>query len=281
MATPVMIAGLPGRMAAEVVKVFLDHPVEGFELLPVALCGASNRGRTFELPGWRADLVGLAERDGLVPPPGTMVVDFTAPAGAVTNIAWYVERGFPFVLGTTGFDAALARLMVQGGRVPAVIAPNMSAPIVAIQWALHDLAQRFPDALRGFTGGVTESHQSTKKDTSGTARAIVADLARLGVPVNEETIVRERDPDRQRLDWGVPPEHLAGHAYHRYEVLSAGGDVALRLHHDVHGRRTYAEGTWRALSFLAGRVAAGDRGVVYTMRDVLAAPLTDPEPSAR
>lgn len=266
-----MMAGLPGRMAAEVARVFLESPIEGFELLPVALSSATKRNRTFEVDGWRAELVGLAERDGLVPPPGTMVVDFTTPAAALNNIAWYVQRGFPFVLGTTGFDGTLARAMVEGGRVPAVIAPNMSVPIVAIQWALHQLAENFPGALRGFDAAVAESHQSTKKDTSGTARAIVADLARLGVPIDEANIVREREPERQRRDWGVPDEHLMGHAYHRYELRSEAGDVALRLQHDIHGRRTYAEGTWRALEFLADRVAAGDNGRVYTMRDVLAA----------
>lgn len=271
MAIPVLMAGLPGRMAAEVVKVFVEQPTPGFELLPVALCSATKRNRTFECDGWHAELVGIAERDRLVPPPGTIVIDFTAPAAALNNIAWYIQRGFPFVMGTTGFDGALARALVEGGRVPAVIAPNMSVPIVAIQWALHELATNFPDALRGFDGSIAETHQSTKKDTSGTARAIAADLSRLGVPIAEADIIRERNPDRQRDDWGVPDEHLAGHAYHRYELHSQSGDVTLRLQHDVHGRRTYAEGTWRAVSFLAARVAAGERGRVYSMRDVLAA----------
>lgn len=36
------------------------------------------------------------------------------------------------------------------------------------------MAQNFPGAFAGYKLRVVESHQSTKKDTSGTAKAVVA-----------------------------------------------------------------------------------------------------------
>lgn len=42
------------------------------------------------------------------------------------------------------------------------------------------MAESFRDAFAGYTLRVTESHQSSKKDTSGTAKAILASFNSLG-----------------------------------------------------------------------------------------------------
>ena len=84
-----------------------------------------------------------------------------------------------------------------------------------------------------------------------------------------DEIDKVRDPVRQRDELGVPPEHLAGHALHRYEIRAAGGTVEIVLEHNVLGRRVYAEGTLAALRFLRRRVDAGSRGEVFGMDDVL------------
>ncbi len=57
------------------------------------------------------------------------------------------------------------------------------------------MADNFPGAFASYTLRVTESHQSTKKDTSGTAKAIVASFQRLGLDfdVNQIELVRKRE----------------------------------------------------------------------------------------
>lgn len=57
--------------------------------------------------------------------------------------------------------------------------------VVAFQAMVEILAQNFPGAFAGYTLEVTESHQRTKADTSGTAKAVVGSFAKLGTPLKE------------------------------------------------------------------------------------------------
>ena len=47
------------------------------------------------------------------------------------------------------------------------------------------MAQQFPGAFAGYKLEVTESHQRQKADTSGTAKAVIASIAKLGAPISE------------------------------------------------------------------------------------------------
>ena len=55
----------------------------------------------------------------------------------------------------------------------------MAKQIVALQAALEQMAEQFPGSFEGYTLRVVESHQSSKADTSGTAKAVSASLATL------------------------------------------------------------------------------------------------------
>ena len=47
------------------------------------------------------------------------------------------------------------------------------------------MGQEFPGAFSGYKLAVTESHQRTKADTSGTAKAVVSSFQRLGLEFPE------------------------------------------------------------------------------------------------
>lgn len=47
------------------------------------------------------------------------------------------------------------------------------------------MASNFPDAFSGYNLEVTESHQRTKVDTSGTAKDVITSFAKLGAPIKE------------------------------------------------------------------------------------------------
>uniref|UniRef100_A0A7S2JSF3 Dihydrodipicolinate reductase C-terminal domain-containing protein n=1 Tax=Haptolina brevifila TaxID=156173 RepID=A0A7S2JSF3_9EUKA len=136
-------------------------------------------------------------------------------------------------------------------------------------------------AVNGYRLSVVESHQETKADTSGTAKAISASLAKLTAESDfgPERIERVRDPPAQLAGGGpshagvspVPESALQGHAFHTYSLTSADGDVEFQFRHNVVGRSTYAEGTVDAAIFLARRVAACAQKRVYDMVDVLKA----------
>lgn len=61
----------------------------------------------------------------------------------------------------------------------------LATQVVAFQAMMEMMAQQFPGAFSGYNLAVTESHQVTKADTSGTAKAVVASLQKLGLDFSE------------------------------------------------------------------------------------------------
>ena len=213
---------------------------------------------------------------------GAVCIDFTHPSAVNGNAEWYVKHSLPFVMGTTGGDRAALEATVDAARTYCVIAPNMAKQIVALQAALERMAAAFPGSFGGYTLSVAESHQATKADTSGTAKAISAHLAKLtgeAAEWSDERIERVREPAAQAAGGGpshrgvspVPDAALGGHAFHTYSMLSADGQVEFQVRHNVQGRTTYAEGTVDAALFLAGRISAADARRRFNMIDVLEA----------
>ncbi|MBI5154778.1 dihydrodipicolinate reductase [Candidatus Poribacteria bacterium] len=269
-AIPILLSGLPGNMAREVALLALDAEFHRrFRLLDLALTGADITEDTLELEDQAIRLLRPADRGRLEVPTGTIAIDFTAPGAALANAAFFIEKGLPFVMGTTGFSREEAAVRVSTSPISAVIAPNMAIPIILVQAAARYLADRFPGAMTGYQFGIMESHQQGKKDTSGTAKALVRDFAALGLPASVDQIKMIREPGVQRQELSVPAEHVNGHAYHFYEIATKSGDVRVELSHRVHGRRVYAHGALVAAEFLQARIEAGSRGEVFDMIDVL------------
>ena len=63
------------------------------------------------------------------------------------------------------------------------------------------MAKQFSGAFKGYKLSITESHQSTKADTSGTAKALAADFSKLtAAPFDVESeISMIRDAEGQKV----------------------------------------------------------------------------------
>lgn len=272
----VMINGIFGKMGSAVASSARQRP--GFAIVPVTLTNdAKDAGaRRVEDVDVEAAYIGpggvsakeTLER-ALRAYPGMIVVDYTSPEAVNANAALYVECGAPFVMGTTGGDREAMLELVKRSATYAVIAPQMGKQVVAFQAAMKLMAEQFPGAFAGYTLRVTESHQSSKKDTSGTAKAIVASFNDLGCGFDVKDIELVRDVPSQVGKMGVPEEHLLGHAFHTYRLTSADGTVSFEFQHNVCGRNIYAEGTVDAVGFLGRKVEAKDSKTLYDMIDVL------------
>ena len=221
-----------------------------------------------------------------------VAVDYTHPSVALGNAQWYTNKVLPFVMGTTFHtqeDAdELRRIVVDDASsdpsMYAVVAPNMGKPIVVMQAMIEAASQEFGGSLEGYNLRVVESHQLGKADTSGTAKAIVNSLSSLGVHgktgtssstsnkldanglIGEIEMIRDAD---EQLAYGIPAEHIAGHAFHRYELTSPDGTVQLAFEHNVCGRAVYAEGTVDAVEFLDRVVQGQHERRFWSMLDVL------------
>lgn len=278
----VMVNGLPGPMATEVAKACLDR---GFKLIPVAFTG-SGQPESITVEGTeKSQVVSLIPGPGVDDSkpeetlndlkkahPNMVVVDYTHPSAVINNLKCYIDNDCEIVMGTTGVDNEEIADVFKRGKNYAVIAPNMAKQIVAVQSAVLEMSKRFPMSFANYKLTVTESHQSSKADTSGTAKAVVSHLATLnGENFNTEDIVKIRDKEGQ-LKFDVPENALSGHAWHTYVLTSEDGNTVFELKHNVCGRRIYAEGTADAVSFIADIAAMQESDKrLYNMIDVLEA----------
>ena len=85
-----------------------------------------------------------------------VVIDYTHPDAALSNIEQFTKWELPFVMGTTGYDPSSAIETINNANIYAVLAPNMGKPIVLFQAMLEHVAKTYPGSLRS----VFESHQS-------------------------------------------------------------------------------------------------------------------------
>ncbi len=268
----VMVNGLPGNMAQNVAKFVKAD--QRLRLLKKALTGPDITDQQCEMDGVAIDLFTPANSatalEGIrADSDNVIIVDYSHPSAVNGNAELYCRYNLPFVMGTTGGDRALLEKAVASSSTAAVIAPNMAKQIVGFQAMMEYAAQTFPDLFKGYTLTVRESHQNGKADTSGTAKAMVKAFNQLGVAFSESEIRKERDPEIQASQWGVPEAYLKGHGWHTYTLVSEDQTVRFEFTHNVNGRDVYARGTLDAILYLHDKVKQGARGRVFSMIDVL------------
>ncbi len=270
MATFVMVNGIPGSMGKIVAETCVKR---GLELVPYSLTGEQIVENESDVAGKRIQLLKPSNREEriaevLAAYPGLIAVDFTHPTAVNENAEFYVAHRIPFVMGTTGGDREALKELVKSANHPSVIAPNMAKQIVAFQAMIEWLSETFPTAFDGYTLSIVESHQKTKADTSGTAKAVAKSFERMGLEFDESRIVKIRNDADSMEKMHVPAEYLSGHAFHTYSLDSADGTVHFEFRHNVCGRKIYAEGSVDAVNFLAGELSKGTARP-FDMMDVL------------
>ncbi|GKY99455.1 hypothetical protein MPSEU_000900000 [Mayamaea pseudoterrestris] len=277
----VMVNGMPGPMATAAAEACLR---KNLKLAPTAMTGpdvpASTITVTDLVSGKSTDvrLVPANDKDELIASlegmrtavgaENLLAIDYTHPSAVNDNARFYVSQSLPFVMGTTGGDRDALLHDVHGHFC--VIAPNMGKQIVAMQAALEDLANKYPAAFKGYKLSVVESHQKTKADTSGTAKAVIASIKKLAADeeFSIETDIEMIRDELAAMEFGVPEQGLNGHAFHTYTLTSPDGSVQFQLQHNVVGRTVYAEGTADGIKFLAKKMQT-EKPQVYSMINVL------------
>ena len=270
MAIDVMVNGIPGNMGRVVAETCVKR---GFNLVPYSLTGEIIVENESEVAGKKIQLLKPSNREARIGEvlekyPNLICIDYTHPTAVNDNAAFYVNHKIPFVMGTTGGDREALAKLVAAANHPSVIAPNMAKQIVAFQTMIEFLANEFPSAFDGYKLSVVESHQKTKADTSGTAKAVVGSFQKMGFAYTPEDIEKVRNEKEQMERMHVPEQYLSGHAFHTYSLDSADGTVHFEFQHNVCGRQIYAEGTVDAVNFLAEQIAAGTARP-FNMMDVL------------
>ena len=268
MPVKVMINGLPGNVAKEVAQAVLSR---GLELIPYSLTGAQISEKETEIGQKKIKLLLPDARESAIQAIKSefgpfITVDYTHPTAVNSNAEFYIAHNLPFVMGTTGGDREKLINDVNNAKLPCVIAPNMAKQIVALQFMLERMQADFPDLYKNYTLSAKESHQKTKADTSGTAKAIVDTLNKTGAkPITYDDIQQVREESEQ-MAFGVPEKYLGGHAFHTYRLENEDKTVAFEFRHNVCGRSIYADGTVDAIIFLAKNL---NQKRCFSMIDIL------------
>ncbi|XP_061349894.1 4-hydroxy-tetrahydrodipicolinate reductase 2, chloroplastic-like [Gastrolobium bilobum] len=268
---PIMVNACTGKMGKAVINA---AEAAGLHVVPVSFGCEEESGKTFQVCGKEFLVDGPSDRESVLLTvldkyPNLIVVDYTVPTAVNGNAELYCKVGVPFVMGTTGGDRDLLYKTVEDSKIYAVISPQMGKQVVAFLAAMEIMAEQFPGAFSGYSLQVLESHQASKADASGTAKAVISCFNKLGVSFNMDQIQLIRDPKEQLEMVGVPEEHLLGHAFHMYHLTSPDDTVSFEFQHNVCGRSIYAEGTVDAVIFLAKQIETKDHKRIYNMIDVL------------
>jgi 4-hydroxy-tetrahydrodipicolinate reductase len=194
-----------------------------------------------------------------------VLIDFTRPEGTLAHLKVCRERGVKMVIGTTGFtDAQKAEIAEAAKDIAIVMAPNMSVG-VNVTLKLLEMAARALST--GYDIEVIEAHHRHKVDApSGTAlkmgeviaAALGRDLKECAVYAREG-VTGERDPSTIGFSAIRGGDIVGDHT-----VLFAGTGERIEITHKSASRATYAQGSLRAVRFLAGQ----DKGL-FDMFDVL------------
>ncbi len=267
-----MINGLPGNMASKIINNAISD--NRLEVIPYSLTGPEIEETEYKTekavirlisPNKAKETLQKLKKEHNF----FIIIDYTHPTAVNKNASLYAECGIPFVTGTTGGDREALNKSVESSSICAVIAPNMSKQIVAFQAMLEFALKSFPDIFNGYELKVRESHQKTKADTSGTAKAAIKSFKDMGADFSEKNFYMERDPEKQKNEWKIPEEYLSGHGWHTYTLSSKKDNLTFGFTHNINGRTAYISGTLDASLYLAEKIKSGEKGKVFSMIDVL------------
>lgn len=194
-----------------------------------------------------------------------VLIDFTRPEGTLRHLKACRELGVSLVIGTTGFTEAQKQQIADAARdIAIVMAPNMSVGVNVTMKLLEMAAKALST---GYDIEIIEAHHRHKVDApSGTAlkmgeviaQALGRDLKDCAVYAREG-VTGERDPSTIGFATIRGGDIVGDHT-----VLFAGTGERIEITHKSASRATYAQGSLRAVRFLAGR-----KNGLFDMFDVL------------
>ncbi len=194
-----------------------------------------------------------------------VLIDFTRPEGTLAHLKVCRALGVKAVIGTTGFSEAQKEEVAEAARdIAIVMAPNMSVGVNVTMKLLEMAAKAL---ATGYDIEIVEAHHRHKVDApSGTAlkmgeviaQALGRDLKDCAVYAREG-VTGERDPSSIGFATIRGGDIVGDHT-----VLFAGTGERIEITHKSASRSTYAQGSLRAVRFLAGKQSG-----LYDMFDVL------------
>ncbi len=261
----IAVVGVGGRMGKTLVAAI--GQTDG-----VALTAATERPDSSLLGADAGELAGVGRLG--VPVVGDLaevagafdlLIDFTAPASTLANLAFCRQHRKALVIGTTGLaPAQREEIQAAAAEIPIVFAPNMSVGVNLCLKLLEIAAQVMGDDA---DIEIIEAHHRHKVDApSGTALRLGEVVANtLGRRLEEVAVYGRQGHTGPRDRQTIGFETIrAGDVVGEHWVWFATEGERVEIVHRASSRMTFARGAVRAARWLEGRPAG-----LYDMQDVL------------
>ena len=194
-----------------------------------------------------------------------VLIDFTRPEATMAHLAACRAQGVALVIGTTGFtDAQKAELAAAAQGIAIVQAPNMSVG-VNVTLKLLELAAKALST--GYDIEIIEAHHRHKVDApSGTALKMGEVVAQaLGRELKDCAVYERHGHTGERDPSSIGFATIrGGDIVGEHTVLFAGTGERIEIAHKSSSRAGYAQGSLRAVRFLADKKSG-----LFDMADVL------------
>ncbi|RUS67047.1 4-hydroxy-tetrahydrodipicolinate reductase [Saezia sanguinis] len=262
----IAIAGASGRMGKMLVEAVLAAPdcELAAALVPAgeALIGQDAGAFLGQTTGV---LVQADTQQALAASKAQYLIDFTRPEGSMAHVQSCAALGIKMVIGTTGFsESQKQEIAAAAQKIALVLSPNMSVG-VNVTYKLLELATK---ALQpGYDIEVIEAHHRHKVDApSGTAIGMGEVIARtLGQPLEDIAVYERYGHTGERKPGSIGFATIrGGDIVGDHTVMYAGTGERIEISHKSSSRATYAQGSLRAVRYLAQKTAG-----LYDMQDVL------------
>ena len=194
-----------------------------------------------------------------------VLIDFTRPEGSMQHLAVCRQLGVQMVIGTTGFsDAQKAEINAASRDIGIVMAPNMSVGVNVTLKLLQMAAKALSD---GYDIEIIEAHHKHKVDApSGTALKmgeVIADAQ--GRQLKDCAVYERYGHTGERVAGSIGFSTIrGGDIVGDHTVMFATEGERIEITHKSASRSTYAQGSLRAVRFLAQQ-----RSGLFDMFDVL------------
>ena len=244
-----IISGCNGRMGHVVEEICNADPdvnvIAGFDIL--------GRGeRDFPVYTSPEQFAGQAD----------VVVDFSHPSALTALLAFCKSRGVCAVLATTGYsDEQLDEISEAAKTIPVFRSANMSLGINVV----IELIKKAASVLEGYDIEIVERHHNRKVDAPSGTALMLADAAASAVSYEPEYVYTRHDvrQSREKREIGISAVR-GGTIVGDHEVIFAGRDEVIELHHHAASREIFANGAVKAAAFLVGKAPG-----LYTMTDLV------------
>ena len=245
MPTKLVVSGVTGRMGQTLLRLLADHP--HLELTG----GIARAQKTEPIRTETPDSAGEMLRNADV------IIDFSSVAALRTLLT---ERaadlaGKALVVGTTGVDAEVRRLLDEAARASAVlVAANFSVGVNLLLGLAEAAARVLPAEL--YDVEIVEAHHRRKVDApSGTALALGEMIAR-GRHISLEAVRRDgRSGHTEARNAGEIGFHSlrGGDIVGEHHVHFIGMRERIELAHSAQDRAVFAEGALHAAQWLVAK----------------------------